>query len=221
MWVTWRDSSSRTRYWHEYGTPFSSALALVCSVSCTHACSLGRVGSPPAARADTHLSVSWSWGEGGLVMGALLGTKLPTAELCKNMTTCIQVLCGRRSTSQDRSCSGKNEGCLTHPVAASASSWGLPGLSPAAQRISTAPLWGMEESGQEVILQCVVALRTSTCPQLSQSCAQEGWVGMLRGKQAVLPSFLSLGVTTNNLSSSRIPVSELSPDGVPKKAHLP
>lgn len=25
-------------------------------------------------------------------MGALLGTKLPTAELCENMTTCIQAL---------------------------------------------------------------------------------------------------------------------------------
>lgn len=31
-------------------------------------------------------------GRGRLVMGALLGTKLPTAELCENMTTCIQAL---------------------------------------------------------------------------------------------------------------------------------
>lgn len=44
---------------------------------------------------------------------------------------------------------------------------------------------------------------------------------MLRGKQAVLTPFLSLGITANNLSSSRLPFSQLSTRGLPQKAHLP
>lgn len=107
----------------------SSVLADVCCAPCTRASWAG--WEVPGRCAEICLLVSRSQGKthGGHPPGA----KLPTSELRKNVTTCVQAMGGVEGGAllwAGAASLGRTEGCLAHPATGSASFCLLPGLFP-------------------------------------------------------------------------------------------